>query len=170
MPGLTKNTGSLQVTTRGDREIVMTREFDAPRTLVWDAFTKPELLKRWLYGMDGWSLECEMGKKVGDRYHYLWRGPNGEQMGAGGVVREIMPPQRMVVTEKFDEPWYPGEMINTIEFVERDGKTTLTQTLCYESREAREVALKSPMEEGVGMSYDRLAEVLTKIAHEQRAS
>jgi uncharacterized protein YndB with AHSA1/START domain len=166
MPNIAQNTAALKLTTRGDREIVMTREFNAPRTLVWDAFTKPELLKRWLYGMDGWSLECEMGKKVGDRYHYLWRGPNGEQMGAGGVVREIVPPQRMVVTERFDDPWYPGEMINTIEFVERDGKTTLTQTLCYESREAREVVLKSPAEKGIGMSYDRLAEMLMKIAHE----
>ena len=160
MASIAPNDKGLKLTTRGDREIVMTRVFDAPRTLVWDAFTKPELLKRWLYGMEGWSVECEMGTKVGDRYHYLWRGPNGEQMGAGGVVREIMPPQRMVVTERFDDPWYPGEMVNTIEFVERDGKTTLTQTLLYESREAREAVLKSPAEEGLAMSYDRLAEVL----------
>jgi uncharacterized protein YndB with AHSA1/START domain len=168
MPALTPNTGNLKLTTRGDREIVMTRVFDAPRTLVWDAFTKPELLKRWLYGPSDWSLaECEMGTKPGDRYRYMWHGPNGEKMGAGGVVREVVPPQRMVVTERFDDPWYAGEMIGTIELTERDGKTTLTQTLLYESRQAREVVLKSPMEDGLGMSYDRLAEVLGLLARER---
>lgn len=164
MPSIMKNTGALKVATRGDREIVMTREFNAPRTLVWDAFTKPELLKRWLFGMPGWSLECEMGTKPGDRYRYLWHGPNGEKMGAGGVVREVVPPERMVVTERFDDPWYPGEMVGTIELTERNGKTTLTQTLLYESREAREIVLKSPAEEGLGMSYDRLADLLATLA------
>jgi uncharacterized protein YndB with AHSA1/START domain len=168
MPSLKSNTRSLKLTTRGHREIVMTRVFDAPRTLVWDAFTKPELLKRWLYGPPEWSLaECEMGTKPGERYHYLWQGPNGEKMGAGGVVREVIPPERMVMTERFDDPWYPGEMIGTIELTERDGKTTLTQTLVYESREARDMVLKTPMEDGIGMSYDRLADVLATVAHER---
>jgi uncharacterized protein YndB with AHSA1/START domain len=161
MPSLTKNAGNLKLATRGDREIVMTRVFNAPRNLVWDAFTKPDLLKRWLYGPSDWSLaECTMGTKPGDKYRYLWQGPNGERMGAGGVVREIVPPERMVVTERFDDPWYTGEMVGMIEFAEHDGKTTLTQTLLYESREARDMVLKSGMEDGLAMSYDRLADVL----------
>ena len=152
----------LTVTARGDREIVMTRVFDAPRALVWDAFTKPELLSRWLLGPPGWSMPvCETGKKVGDRYRYVWRGPDGTEMGMGGVVREIVPPERIVATEKFDQPWYPGEAVGTIVLSEEHGQTTLTQTLFYESREARDMVLKSPMEKGVAMSYDRLAEMLT---------
>ena len=153
---------TLQVSAHGDREIVMTRVFDAPRTLVWDAFTNPELLKRWLYGPADWSMPvCEFGQKPGDRYRYVWRGPNGTEMAAGGVIREIKPPERIVVTEKFDDAWYPGEAVGTIVLVGKDGKTTLTQTLLYESREARDLVLKSGMDTGLGMSYDRLADVLT---------
>ena len=100
---MTTATRALQVTTRGDREIVMTRVFDAPRTLVWDAFTKPELLKRWLYGPGDWSLPvCEYGKKAGDRYRYVWRDSKGAEMAAGGAIREFIPPERLVVTERAD--------------------------------------------------------------------
>jgi uncharacterized protein YndB with AHSA1/START domain len=152
----------LHVSAHGDREIVMTRVFDAPRTLVWDAFTKPELLKRWLLGPPGWTMPvCQMGQKPGDHYRYVWRGSDGTEMGMSGVVREITPPERMVVTEKFDEAWYPGEAVVAFDLVEKDGKTTLTQTLLYQSREARDLVLKSPMETGVAMSYDRLADMLT---------
>jgi uncharacterized protein YndB with AHSA1/START domain len=155
-------TKTLQLATRGDREIVMTRVFDAPRQLVWDAFTKPELLKRWLYGPDDWSMpECTFGQKPGDRYRYVWRGPNGSQMAAGGVIREIHPPELIVFTERFDDPWYPGEMVGTLEFAEQKGTTALTFTLSYESREARDIVLKSGMETGLGASYDRLAGMLT---------
>jgi uncharacterized protein YndB with AHSA1/START domain len=153
---------TLHVTTQGDRQIVMTRVFDAPRTLVWDAFTKPELLKRWLYGPSDWSMPvCQFGQKAGDSYRYVWRGPDGTEMAAGGVIREILPPERIVVTERFDDPWYPGEAIGTIILTEQKGKTTLTQTLRYESREARDLVLKSGMETGLGTSYDRLSEMLT---------
>lgn len=71
-----------------------------------------------------------------------------------------MPPERIVSTEKFDEPWYPGEAVSTIVLVEDGGKTTLTQTIRYESREARDAVLRSPMEEGVAAGYDRLAKLL----------
>ena len=153
---------TLKVVAQGDREIVMTRVFNAPRTLVWEAFTKPELLKQWLYGPPGWSMPvCETSQHVGGRYRYVWRGPDGSQMGMGGVIREFTPPERMVGSEKFDDPWYPGEALVTIELTEAGGQTTLTQTLRYESREARDLVLKSPMESGVTMSYDRLAELLT---------
>lgn len=153
--------GALKLTTRGDREIVMTRVFDAPRVLVFEAFTKPELVKQWLLGPPGWSMPvCEIDLRVGGRYRYLWRNTNGDEMGMGGIYREIAPPEKIVATEKFDHSWYPGEAIGTILLIEQAGKTTLTQTVLYESREARDVVLKSPMESGVAAGYDRLANLL----------
>jgi uncharacterized protein YndB with AHSA1/START domain len=156
-----KNTGTLKLTTRGDQEIVMTRVFDAPRSLVFDAFTKPELVKRWLLGPPGWSMPvCEIDFRIGGRYRYLWRHENGNEMGLGGVYREIVAPERIVATEKFDESWYPGEAVGTVVLAEQGGKTTLTQTILYESRDARDAVLKSPMEQGVAASYNKLAELL----------
>jgi uncharacterized protein YndB with AHSA1/START domain len=156
-----KDSGTLKLTTRGDREIVMTRVFAAPRRLVFDAFTKPELVKRWLVGPEGWSMPvCEIDLRVGGSYRYVWRHVNGNEMGMGGVFREIVPPERIVSTEKFDQSWYPGEAVGTVVLVEQAGKTTLTQTVLYDSREARDGVLKSPMEQGVAASYDRLAELL----------
>jgi uncharacterized protein YndB with AHSA1/START domain len=162
------NPKTLTLTTRGDREIVMTRVFDAPRTLVFDAWTKPELLKRWLHGPEGWSLPvCEIDLRVGGSFRYLWRHTNGNEMGMRGVYREIIAPERIVATEKFDEPWYPGEAVGTIVFQERDGQTTLTQTLLYESRAARDGVLKSPMEGGVAQSYNPLAELLASMRSQE---
>jgi uncharacterized protein YndB with AHSA1/START domain len=160
---------TLKVEARGDREIVMTRIFDAPRHLVFEAFTKPELLKRWLTGAPGWSLAvCEVDLRVGGSLRYLWRGPGGEEMGMRGVFREITPPERIVGTEKFDQAWYPGEAVGTVVFTEQSGKTTLTQTIVYESREARDIVLKSPMEGGVTISYNQLAELLkSQLANEK---
>jgi uncharacterized protein YndB with AHSA1/START domain len=159
-----KNAGTLKVTTPTDREIVMTRHFDAPRTLLFDALTKPELLKRWSLGPPGWSLEvCETALNVGATYRFVWRGPDGTEMGMRGVCREIVPPERIVATEKFDEAWYPGEARVTTVLVEQGGKTTLTLTVLYESREARDAVLKTPMEQGVAAGYDRLAELLASL-------
>jgi uncharacterized protein YndB with AHSA1/START domain len=146
----------------GDREIVMTRAFDAPRDLVFDAFIKPELIKRWLLGPDGWTMiVCEFDPRPGGKYRYVWRrDKDGTQMGMGGVIQEIMPPARIVSTEKFDEAWYAGEAVGTLVLVEKDGKTWVTQTVRYDSREARDGVLESPMESGVAASYDRLAALL----------
>jgi uncharacterized protein YndB with AHSA1/START domain len=156
-----KSTGTLQVTTPSDREVAMTRVFDAPRHLVFDAFTKPELLKRWFFGPPGWSLAiCEMDLRVGGAYRWVWRGPGGKDMGVGGVYREVAAPERIVATERFDEAWYPGEALITYLLVEQGGKTTLTLTVLYESQEARDTALKTGMTQGVEMGYDRLAELL----------
>jgi uncharacterized protein YndB with AHSA1/START domain len=160
--------GTLKVETRGDREIVMTRVFNAPRQLVFEALSKPELLKRWFFGPPGWSLVvCEVATKVGDPYRYVWLGPDGTEMGMVGVLREIVPPERIVATEKFEQPWYPGEALGTIVLTEKDGKTTLTQTIVYESRATRDAVLKTPMEQGVAMGYDRLAEVLASLGGEE---
>jgi len=158
------NPGSLQVSTPNDREILMTRVFDAPRRLVFDAFTKPELMRRWFFGPPGWTLAvCEPGRAAGDAYRYVWRSPDGMEMGMGGTLLEIVPPERLVATEKFDQAWYPGEAVSSILLTEYNGKTTLTQTIKYESKEARDMVLQSPMEEGMSMGYDRLAEVLASL-------
>jgi len=155
------NPGNLKVTTPSDREIAMTRIFDAPRHLVFGALTTPELVKQWLLGPPGWTMPvCEMELRVGGAYRFLWRGADGAEMGTRGVFREIVPPERFVATEQFDKPWYPGESLVTYLLIEQGGKTTLTLTVLYASREARDGVLKSGMERGVAMSYDRLADLL----------
>jgi uncharacterized protein YndB with AHSA1/START domain len=157
--------GILQVTTPSEREIAMTRVFDAPRRRVFDALTKPELLKRWFGVFGGWSLVvCESDLKVGGNFRFVWRGPDGSEMGMSGTYREIVPPERLVRTESFDDPWYDGEAMATTELVEQDGKTTLTTTVLYASREVRDGVLKSPMEHGVTAGYDKLAELLVSPA------
>ena len=156
-----KNFGQLQVTTPSEREIAMTRVFDAPRGLVFDAWTKPELLKRWLGVRGGWTFAvCEVDLRVGGAYRFVWRGPTGIEMGMGGVYREIVRPERLVATEKFDEAWYEGDALDTTTFVERGGKTTATTTVRYASRAVRDSVLKTPMLTGVAESYDKMAEVL----------
>jgi uncharacterized protein YndB with AHSA1/START domain len=155
---------TLQITTPSEREIAMTRVFDAPRHLVFEAYTKPELVKRWLGVRNGWTLDvCEIDLRVGGRYRYVWRGANGQEMGMGGVFLEIEPPERIVSTEAFDNPWYPGEAVGTVLLVEQDGKTTLTLSVLYQSQEARDGILQTPMAEGVGESFDKLAEVLASM-------
>ena len=152
---------NLRITTPTDREILITREFNAPRQLVWDAFTQPEFLKRWFFGPPGWSLVvCEVALEVGAKYRYVWRHDNGNEMGISGVCLEIVPPERMVSTEKFDQAWYEGEAVGTILLTEQDGRTTLLQTIRYESREVRDGVLRSPMEQGLAAGYDRLAELV----------
>jgi uncharacterized protein YndB with AHSA1/START domain len=151
---------SLIVTTPSDREIALARVFDAPRQLVFDAYTKPELLKRW-FGPVGWTLVvCEIDLRVGGSYRYVMRKDTGVEMGMGGVYREIVRPDRIVAAESFDDPWYEGEAIATTTLVEHRGKTTLTTTVRYDSKEVRDAVLKTPMESGVESSYNRLAELL----------
>jgi uncharacterized protein YndB with AHSA1/START domain len=159
------STGTLQVTTPTDREIVMRRVFDAPRALVFDALTRPELLRRWFDGPPGWTLSvCEFEARVGGAYRYVWRGADGSEMGMGGVLREITPPERIVSSEIFDQAWYPGEAVGTIVLTEEGERTTLTMTMRYDSREARDMVLQSPMESGVESGYDKLAEFLASMA------
>jgi uncharacterized protein YndB with AHSA1/START domain len=156
-----KKIGKLQISLPSDREITMTRVFDAPRKLVWDALTKPELVKRWLGVQNGWTLAvCEIDLKIGGSYRYVWHGPNRAEMGMGGVYREIARPERLVATEKFDQSWYAGEAIDTSVLTEKARKTTLTLTVAYQSKEVRDGVINSPMAEGIDRSYDKLEELL----------
>jgi uncharacterized protein YndB with AHSA1/START domain len=154
--------GNLTVVANGETEIVMTRSFSAPRTLVFEAHTKPELLKRWLGVRGGWILAvCEIHLQVGGRYRYVWRHlAKGIDMGMGGEYLAIVIPERLVCTELFDNPWYPGDAVVTTEFVEAQGITTLTMTVRYASPVARDSAFQSGMAQGVGESYDQLAALL----------
>lgn len=154
-------THPLTLTTPSDREIVMTRVFDAPRTMVWEALTTPEYLRRWLLGPPGWTMTvCDFEPRVGASYRYEWRKEDGTVMGMGGVIREVVPNQRMSATERFDQSWYPGEGEVSQELTERDGKTTLITTLRYESKEARDAVAKSGATSGMEMGYARLDELL----------
>ena len=152
----------VQITTPSDREIAMTRDFRAPRARVWEAHTRPELLRRWLLGPPGWTMEvCEIDFRVGGRYRYEWRKESGVQMGMGGAYLEITAPERIVATELFDDDWTGGgEAVATLVLTERDGLTTLVNTVRYPSQEVRDRALQSGMEEGVDYGYNRLAELL----------
>jgi uncharacterized protein YndB with AHSA1/START domain len=161
-----RNPGTLQFSTRGNREIVMKRVFAVPRKLVFDGFVRPELLKRWFYGKPGGTLAvCEVALKAGDNFRYVWRDQDGAEMEIRGACLEFVRPKRIVATERYDVPWYPGEAIGTITLDERHGKTVLTHTIRYESRAAREIVLQAWMEHGVALGYDRLDKLLvSKIA------
>ncbi len=153
-----RDAGSLILGAPNDRQLVMRRAFNAPRHLVFNALTKPELIKQWLLGPPGMTMPvCEVDLRVGGEYRYVWRSADGLDMGVRGTYREITPPDRLVHTERFDEAWYAGESIVTTELAEDDGKTIFTVTLQYESREARDMVMASPMEDGAAASYDRLA-------------
>jgi len=153
-----KNIGTLKVTTPTDCEIVLTRVFDAPRNMVFDAFTKPELLKRW-FGPRGWNLvTCEVDFRVGGKWRFILQGPDSRKMGMYGVYREIDAPKRTVHMESFDD--FPGESQVTSVWIEQNGKTTLIATVLAASKEARDAVLESGMEHGAAETYDRLAELL----------
>ena len=159
------DTGKLIVTVPSDREIAMTRVFNAPRKLVFDAWTKPELVRRWLLGPPGWTMPvCEIDLKVGGAYRFEWLGQDGTRMGMGGVYREIVTPERIVNTQLFDVDWTGGETLGTLLLTEQGGKTTLTNSVLYPSREARDAALRTRMAEGVEAGYARLDELLPTIA------
>ena len=159
------NLGGLIVTTPTDREIVMTRVFNAPRRLVFDAWTKPELVRRWLLGPPGWTMPvCEIDLRVGGAYRFVWLCQDGTTMGMGGVYREIVIPERIVNTQLFDQDWTGGETLGTLLLTEQGGKTTLTNAVLYSSREARDGALRTRMAEGVEAGYARLDELLPSMA------
>lgn len=160
--------GALSVEPQGDREILITRSFNAPRALVWRALVEPELVKRWLGGggnFGGWTLPvCEIDLKVGGKYRYEWHNTNGATMGMGGVFKEIRAPERLVATELFDDPWYPGGAVTTQVLTEQGGKTLLTMTITYASKEARDGVVAGPMASGLTVSYDALEAVATSLS------
>jgi uncharacterized protein YndB with AHSA1/START domain len=158
------NTATLTITTPTDHDIMMTRVFRAPRALIFEALTTPALLKQWLLGPPGWEMViCEVDLRVGGAYRYAWRREStGKTMAMGGLFQEVVSPERLVATERFADPWYPGVGLSTTGLEERDGITTLSNTVRYESRATRDTVLQSGMESGVSVSYDRLEALLPR--------
>ena len=158
----------LKVTPVGDREIVITRGLDAPRRLVWEALTRPELIRRWLFLPPGWSMTaCEEDVRVGGSFRWAWAGPDGKTaMTMRGVYREVVPPERIVRTESFDMgcPNQAGEQVATMVLTERAEKTTVTITVLFTSKEARDGLLASGMEQGMAAGYDQMEKLLAATA------
>lgn len=153
----------LRLEAHGEREIRALRSFGAPRGRVFRAWTVPELVQRWMLGPgNDWTMPvCEIDLRVGGAYHYEWRHRRtGERMGATGHFLEVIPEQRWVATERFDPGWFAGTALVTVTFQERGGVTWVTQRLEYESRDARDAVLRSPMEKGLRAGWNRVEELL----------
>lgn len=149
------------VTTPSEREIRVTRSFDAPAQVVFDFHTKPEHLQKWLLGPPGWSMPvCEVDLRVGGRYHHLWRSDeSGREFGVQGVFRQISSPTLIVNSETMDGQ--PGEVLCTQLFTESGDCTTFQITMLFESPAYRDAALETGMTEGMSMSYDRLEDLMS---------
>jgi uncharacterized protein YndB with AHSA1/START domain len=159
---IAKHSAATTLTTPSDREIVITRVVAAPRRLVFEAWTSPEHLPRWMLGPKGWTMPvCEVELRVGGAWHFVWRRSDGTEMAMRGVYQEIVPPERLVCTESWGGEW--PETLNTLVLSEEGGKTTITNRVLYPSREARDAALKTGMQEGMSESFDRLAEYLAQL-------
>lgn len=150
-------------TTPNDLEALAVRDFDAPRELVWEAYTNPKYVAQWVLGPEGWSMPvCEIDLRPGGEWHFVWRKDDGSEMEMRGRYLEIEPPERLVNTEKWGEEW--PETVNTLVLAENGDATRLTLTIRYPSLEARDRALQTGMSEGASMSYDRLARLLETMA------
>ena len=153
---------TVEVTTPSDREIRVTRTFDAPARLIFDYHTKAEYVQKWLLGPPGWSMPvCDIDLRVGGRYHYVWRNDDdGAEFGARGEYREIAAPERLVHSESMDGA--EGEALCTVTFVESGARTTLSTTMLFASKDARDEALQSGMTDGMSVSYERLEAVVNE--------
>jgi uncharacterized protein YndB with AHSA1/START domain len=158
--GTAANSGTFTVTTPSDREIRITRLFDAPRALVFEAMTKPEHIKHWWGNLgEGYSVPvCEVDLRPGGRWRFVNQTPDGQSVVFYGEYREVAPPERVVFTEFF-EPYPDTESVVTAVLTEEKGKTRLTATVAYPSREVRDMVKATGMERGAALSYDRLEEV-----------
>jgi uncharacterized protein YndB with AHSA1/START domain len=146
-------------TTPTDVDIVMTRVVDAPRRIVFDAFTDPKHVPNWLLGPDGWTMPvCEIDLRVGGAWKYVYRKSSGTQMTLNGKYREVSPPARLVWTESWGPEW--PETINTMILTESAGQTTITITMSYPSKQARDAALATGATSGMDQSYARLDALL----------
>ena len=158
-----KQTGVTTLTTPSDREVRITRMVEAPRRLIFQAWTSCEHLPHWMLGPGGWSMPvCEIDLRPGGAQRFVWRRENGTEMEIKGTIREVSPPERFVATESWGANW--PETINTLVLTEVEGITTIALTILYPSKEARDNALKTGMKDGIDQSFDRLDEYTRKMA------
>jgi uncharacterized protein YndB with AHSA1/START domain len=153
------------VTLPNDRDVVVVRAFNAPRVLVFDAWTKPALVQRWMLGPPGWTMPvCEMDVRPGGKFKWRWRSDeSGKEFGFSGEFREVVRPSRIVHVERYEPGDVGGDMgeaLVTSELTEKNGVTTQTMTIHYESKAVRDAALKTGMTDGMEMSFKKLDEVL----------
>ena len=154
-----KNPDTFQITTPSDCEIAFTRVFNAHRQLVWDAMHKPEFIRRWLFGPQGWTMTvCEGEAKVGGTFRWEWQNEDGRSMAMTGTYREVLPPERVVRSETFEFGCeaQAGEQLGTMLLVEEGKTTRMNLVVRYPSKEARDGALASGMEHGMAEGYARL--------------
>lgn len=156
-----------QVTLPSDTEVRITRDFKAPRTLVWRAHTEPELFQRWIGGYPGWSMPvCEVDVCPGGKYRWRWRSDeDGKEFGFHGDYREVDAPGALVQAEYYDPGSFGGAMPDTpsivrTTFTEKNGVTTLVTLIAYGSKEARDAAISTGMTDGMETSYERLDTLL----------
>ncbi len=152
-----------EVTLPTDCEILVTRVFDMPRSLIFECHTEPELVRRWLLGPPGWTMPiCDIDLRVGGGYRYVWRSEeNGREFGFRGRYRELNAPERLVHSERMDEDQGEGgDAICTLVLTEEGGRTTLAYSMVFPTREIRDQALATGMTDGMAASYDRLEQVV----------
>ena len=153
-----------QVSLPGDTEVRVVRDFKAPRTLVWDAHTKPELVRRWMLGPPGWSMPvCDMDVRPGGKYRWRWRSDsNGAEFGFFGTFHEVDAPALTVHEEHYDPGTMTADMDTTqpaiirTAFTETSGITTLEMVMTFASKEIRDMAVSTGMTDGMEMGYERL--------------
>ena len=162
MVAAAKHTATI-FSTPSDLEVVMTRVFEAPLRMVWDAFTNPKHVPHWMTGPEGWTMPvCEIDLRPGGSWHFVWRKSDGSEMAMRGAYHDVVPLQRVVSTESWGDPW--PETVNTLAFSEAGGKTTVTTTIRYPSKAARDAALGTGMKDGADQSYNRLEGYLRRIS------
>jgi uncharacterized protein YndB with AHSA1/START domain len=149
------DTGTTTFSTPSELEFRATRAFNAPQRLLWAAYTEPVHIKQWLLGPPGWTMPvCKVDLRVGGSWRYVWRQDDGTVMEMTGTYRDVTPTSRLVATERWGPEW--PETVNTIEFAEHGGRTTVTTTVRYPNVEARDAAMKTGMKHGMNASFDRL--------------
>jgi uncharacterized protein YndB with AHSA1/START domain len=162
MTPVSTSSGKATVTLPTDEQILITREFDAPKHLVYKAWTTPELVKRWWAGQRGTVTSVEIDLRVGGTWRYVMTATGGFEVGFHGEFREIVPNERIVSTEVY-EGMPEGEALNTLTFTEVDGRTTLTVLVQHTSQEHRDGHINSGMEGGMQESMDLLEQVAVSL-------